>query len=81
MRSKLSDFVDNLSEITKKNAKDAQKEKKQVRVQFYLAKNNKLRYKCEECEKMCFKAKNESIKNYPGLYQLGRANLINLFCY
>ena len=50
-------------------------------MQFYLVKNNKLRYKCEECEKMCFKAKNESIKNYPGLYQLGRANLINLFCY
>ena len=50
-------------------------------MQFYLAKNNKLRYKCEECKKMCFKAKNESVKNYPGLYQLGRANLINLFCY
>ena len=30
-------------------------------MQFYLVKNNKLRYKCEECEKMCFKAINESI--------------------
>ena len=37
MSTKLSELVDNLSEIYKKNAKDVRKEKNQISMQFYWA--------------------------------------------
>ena len=49
---KLSDVVDNLSEIYKKKCKACKESKKLKSVcNFIKLKNNKLRCKCEECKK------------------------------
>ena len=45
-----SDFADNLSEIHKKECK-ACMERKRSECDFIGFNKNKLRYKCEECEK------------------------------
>ena len=47
MQSKLSDLVDNLSEINKKECP-----KCKGKCKFIGFKNNKLRCKCKECKKM-----------------------------
>ena len=56
MSSKLSDVADNLSEIYKKECKGCKERKKIEPVcDFIGLKNNKLRYKCEECKKKMVK--------------------------
>ena len=52
MPSKLSDLVDNLSEINNKDCKTCM-ERKNIEV-----KNDRLHYKCKECGKRCRKSKN-----------------------
>ena len=50
MRSKLSDLVDNLSEINNKNCKTCM-ERKNIKseCEFIGLKNNRLNYRCKEC--------------------------------
>ena len=56
MSTSLSILVDNLSEIYKKECKGFEKKEKNKSVcNFIGIKNNKLRYKCEECEKIWLK--------------------------
>ena len=53
MSASLSDFVDNLSEIYKKECK-ACMERKNIKPEcdFIGLENNKLRYSCKECKKI-----------------------------
>ena len=65
MSSKLSDVADNLSEIYKKECKGCKERKKIEPVcDFIGLKNNKLRYKCEECKKRWLKTINGLIKKF-----------------
>ena len=52
MQSKLSDLVDNLSEINKKEYKTCM-ERKDIKSEcdFIKFKNNRLNYKCKKCGK------------------------------
>ena len=66
MRNRLSDLVDNLSEIYKKECKPCMERRKiKSECDFIGRKNNKLNYKCKECGKRCFKSINGSIKKFP----------------
>ena len=52
MSTSVSNLVDNLSEILKKNANRAWKEKKnRSECDFIRFKNNRLNYSCQECGK------------------------------
>ena len=70
MSNKLSDLVDNLSEIYKKECKGCKERRKIKSVcNFIGLKNNKLNYKCKECKKRSLKPINELIKKFPNVYQ------------
>ena len=80
MASKLSDLVDNLSEIYKKEYRACTESKKiKSECDFIGSKNNKLNYKCKECGKKCFMSINESIKNFWLCINFAMVMLINLF--
>ena len=70
MVNKLSDLVDNLSEIYKKECKGCM-ERKEIKstCKFIDLKNNKLRYKCIKCNKIWLKPVNELIKKFSGVYK------------
>ena len=75
-KDKLSDLVDNLSEIYIKECKACMERKKiKSECDFVEFKNNSLNYKCKECGKRCFKLINGSIKNFPILHQFCNGNL------
>ena len=80
MQSKLSDLVDNLSEIYKKECK-ACMERKNIKSEcnFIGFKNNKLNYKYKEWGKRCFKLINRSLKDFPNLHQFCNGDP-NKFC-
>ena len=70
MSTSLSSLVDNLSEIYKKECKGCKERKKIEPVcDFIGLKNNKLRYKCEECKKIWLKPINGLIKKFPNIHQ------------
>ena len=72
MQSKLSDLVDNLYALYKKECRACMERKKiKSECDFIEFKNNKLNYKCKECKKRWFRSINGSIKNFP---------IINQFC-
>ena len=66
----LSNLVNNLSEIYKKECKGC-KEKIKIKsiCNFIRLKNNKLNYKCKECKKRWLKPVNELIKKFPNMHQ------------
>ena len=64
MPTSLSKLVDNLSEIYSKGCKGC----KSV-CNFIGFKNNKLNYKCKECNKRSSKSINGLIKKFPNMYQ------------
>ena len=70
MRSKLSDLVDNLSEINNKDCKTCM-ERKNIKSEcdFIGFKNNRLNYRCKECKETCTKSINELIEKFPRMYQ------------
>ena len=76
MQSKLSDLVDNLSEINDKACKTCI-ERKNVKseCQFIRDKNDRLHYKCKECGKRCTKSINGLIEKFPRMYQFCNGNL------
>ena len=70
MSTSLSDVVDNLSEIYKKEYKVCEEKRKIKSVcNFIGLKNNKLNYECKECKKRSLKPINELIKKFPNVYQ------------
>ena len=73
MPSKLSNLVDNLSEINNKNCKTGT-ERKNIKSEcdFIRFKNDRLNYRCKECNGTSTKSVNELIKKFSRMYQ---------FCY
>ena len=70
MSSKLSDLVDNLSEIYRKECKGCKERKKIKSVSNFIGlKNNKLGYKCKECKKRWLKLINGLIKKFSNIHQ------------
>ena len=62
MQSKLSDLVDNLSEINNKNCKRCMEKKKiKSKCEFIDIKNNRLNYRCKECSGKSAKSVKELI--------------------
>ena len=72
MNSKLSDLLDNLSEIHSKKCKDKNCKSE---CEFIGSKNDRLRYKCKECGKICAKSKDGLIKKFPRTYQFCNGDL------
>ena len=70
MSASLSSLVDNLSEIYKKECKECKERRKITSVcNFIRLKNNKLRYKCEECKEIWSKRINELLKRFANTYK------------
>ena len=76
MRSKLSDLVDNLSEINNKNCKTCM-ERKNIKseCEFIGLKNNRLNYRCKECNGTSAKSVNDLTEKFPNTYQLCNGDL------
>ena len=70
MSTSLSKFVDNLSEIYKKECKQCEERRKIKSVcNFIGRKNNKLNYECKQCKKRWLKPINGLIKKFPNIHQ------------
>ena len=66
MQSKLSDLVDNLSEINNKNCKTCiERENFKSEYGFIGLKNNRLNYRCKECSGISKKSVNELTEKFP----------------
>ena len=76
MPSKLSDLVDNLSEIYNKDCKTCI-EKKNIKseCEFIGIKNNRLNYRCKECNGTCNKSINDWTEKLPNTYQFCNGDL------
>ena len=70
MPSKLSDLVDNLSEINNKDCKTCI-ERKNIKSEcgFIGLKNNRLNYRWKECNGTSAKSVNNLIEKFPNTYQ------------
>ena len=70
MRSKLSDLVDNLSEINNKDCKTCIDRKNiKSECEFIGLKSNRLNYRCKECNGTSSNSINEIIEKFPNTYQ------------
>ena len=69
MSSKLSNLVDNLSEINNKDCKTCM-ERKNIKseCEFIGFKNNRLNYRCKECNGTSAKSINDLIEKFPILH-------------
>ena len=76
MQSKLSDLVDNLSEINNKDCKTCM-ERKNIKSEFKFIgfKTNRLNYRCKECKETSTKSINELIEKFPRMYQFCNGDL------
>ena len=76
MQSKLSDLVDNLSEINNKDCKTCM-ERKNIKSEcdFIGFKNNRLNCRCKECKGTCNKSINELIEKFPRMYQFWNGDI------
>ena len=76
MQSKLSDLVDNLSEINNKDCKTCM-ERKNIKseCEFIGFKNNRLNYRCKECNGISTKSINELAEKFPNTYQFCNGDL------
>ena len=76
LKASLSSLANSLSEINKKECK-ACTERKNIKseCEFIGLKNNKLSYKCKECEKIWLKPVNRSIKKFPNVYHFCKGDL------
>ena len=69
MSTSLSNLVDNLSEINKKECKTCiERKNMKSKCDFIGTKDNKLNYKCNKCHKKWFKPVNELIKKFLSIY-------------
>ena len=70
MPSRLSDLVDNLSEINNKDCKTCIETKNvKSECEFIGFKSNRLNYRCKECNGISTKSINETIEKFPRMYQ------------
>ena len=78
MQSELSDLVDNLSEISNKDCKTCM-ERKNIKSEreFIGFKNNRLNYRCKECNEISTKSINGLIQKFSRMYQFCNGNLNN----
>ena len=85
MQSKLSNLVDNLSEMNNKDCKTCMKRKNiKSECEFIGFKNNRLNYRCKECNGISTKSINELAEKFPNFQthiNFVMVILINLFCY
>ena len=76
MPSKLSDLVDNLSEINNTDCKTCIGRKNvKSKCEFIGVKNDRLHYKCKECGRRCSKSKDGLIKKFARMYQFCNGDL------
>ena len=76
MQSKLSDLADNLSEINNKDCKKCMERKKiRSECEFIGLKDNRLKYKCKECNDTSAKSVDDLIKKFPRTYKFCNGNL------
>ena len=76
MQSKLSDLADNLSEINNKECKKCMERKKiRSECEFIGLKDNRLNYKCKECNETSAKSINNLIKKFPRTCKFCNGNL------
>ena len=82
IQSKLSDLVDNLSEIKNKGCKKCM-ERKNIKseCEFTGSKNNRLNYRCKECRGKSTKPISGLIESFRAYINFVMVILINLFCY
>ena len=76
MPSKLSNLVDNLSEIINKDCK-ACIERKNIKskCEFTGLKNNRLNYRCRECNRTSNKSINDLIEKFPRMHKFCNGDL------
>ena len=76
MQSTLSDLVDNLSEINNKDCKKCMERKKiRSECEFIGLKDNRLKYKCKECNDTSAKSVDDLIEKFPRTYKFCNGNL------
>ena len=76
MESKLSNLADNVSEINNKDCEICMERKKnRSECEFIMLKNNRLNYKCKECNKKSAKSVNDLIEKFPRTYKFCNGNL------
>ena len=76
MQSKLSDLVDNLSEINNKDCKTCMKRKNiKSECDYTEFKINRLNYRCKECTGTSTKPMNGLIEKFLGVYQFCNGDL------
>ena len=70
MSFSLSSLVDNLSEINNKDCKKCMEWKKiNSKCDYIKFKNNRLEYRCKECNGKSYRSINDLIKKFPNTYQ------------
>ena len=75
-----SNVVDNLSEVYDKECKKCMERKKiRLNCEFIAFKNGRFNYKCKKCKTSYTKLANESIKNFPILYNFSDGDLNKFF--
>ena len=75
MRSKLSDVVDNLPDINKKECSECKGKR-----EFIGFKNDRLHYRCKKCKKRCTKSKDRLIKKFLCIYIFAMVILLH-YCW
>ena len=76
IQSKWSDLADNLSEINNKDCKKCMERNKiKSECEFIGFLNNRLKYKCRECNDISTKSISELIKKFPRTYKFCNGNL------
>ena len=76
MNTSISDFVDNLSEIYKKESKRCEERRKIKSASDIIGlKNNKLNYKWKECKERWLKPINGLIEKLPNIHQFGNGDI------
>ena len=76
MSSKLSDLVDNFSEINSKDSKTC-RERKNIKseCEFIGFKDNRLNYRCKECNGTSVKSVNDLIEKFPRMHKFCNGDL------
>ena len=76
MQSKLSDLADNLSEINNKDCKKCMERKKiWSKCEFIGLKDNRLKYKCKECNDISAKSVDDLKEKFPRTYKFCNDNI------
>ena len=80
MPSKLSNLVDNLSETNNTDCKTYM-ERKNIKseCEFIRLKNNRLNYRCKECNSTRAKSINDLIEKFPRMYKFCNDDLDKFF--